>query len=195
MKLLRDFFGVLSQFIPLLLTFALAGASYWFAVQSEMNLFRLSGKADPNSADSYLRNFTVQSHNLKEQKYAMVRSESAEHTPAGDRWNIINPELEQFEPGDVVLKGEAKEGIYLMEEDQVILKNNVVVNSRNSGLITVMKSEEIVVDNPNNTVSTDQSVEVTRGRQQFRANAATLNNATGELLAQGSIKFRMEAKP
>ncbi|HEX4844041.1 MAG TPA: LPS export ABC transporter periplasmic protein LptC [Limnobacter sp.] len=195
MKVIQAFFGVLSQYIPLLLTFALAGSSYWFAVQSEMNLFKLSGKADPNAADSYLRNFTVQSHDLQENKYSIVRSASAAHTPAGDVWNITEPDLEQFAPGNVVLKGEANEGIYLMEEDRVILSKNVVVNSTDSGLITVMQSEKIVIDNPANTVSTDQHVQVSRGRQRFEAQGASLNNTTGELRAQGSVKFRIEAKP
>ncbi|HEX4916457.1 MAG TPA: LPS export ABC transporter periplasmic protein LptC [Limnobacter sp.] len=195
MKVIQAFFGILSQYIPLLLTFALAGSSYWFAVQSEMSLFRLSGKADPNTADSYLRNFTVQSHNLKENKYSVVRSESAEHTPAGDVWDISKPDLEQFEPGNVVLKGEAEEGTYLMQEDRIILSKNVRVNSTDNGLTTVMQSEHIVIDNPANTVSTNQQVQVVRGRQRFEAQGATLNNDTGELRAQGSIKFRIEAKP
>ncbi|HEX4879841.1 MAG TPA: LPS export ABC transporter periplasmic protein LptC [Limnobacter sp.] len=192
--MIRAFFGLLSQFIPLLLTFALAATSYWFAIQSEMNLFRLSGKANPEAADSYLRNFTVQSHNIKEDKYSIVRSKSAEHTPAGDVWNITKPDLEQFEPGDSTLKAEAAQGRYQMKEDRIILSQQVVVNNNSSGVVTVMRSEEIVIDNPANTISTDKKVEVNRGRQRFEAQGATLNNDTGELRAKGSIKFRIEAK-
>jgi len=44
-KPVSAFFNLLSQFIPLLLTFALAATSYWFAIQSELSLFSASGKA------------------------------------------------------------------------------------------------------------------------------------------------------
>lgn len=193
-KPLGAFFDLLSQFIPLLLTFLLAAASYWFAIQSELSLFSSSGKADPASSDYYVRNFSVQSHNLAENKYSIIRSKSAEHIPQGNVWNIIDPELEQFEPNNVMINGNAKTGVYLLDTDEVFLKKEVVVNSRNNGLLTVMKSDEIRIDNITNEITTDKKVLVTRPGQKFEAQGATLNNDTGELTAQGSIKFRIEAK-
>lgn len=189
------FFNLISQFIPLLLTFLLAAASYWLAIQAELNLFSSSGKADPTSSDYYLRNFSVQSHNLAENKYSIIRSNSAEHIPQGNVWNITEPELEQFEPSDVMVKANAEKGIYLLDTDEIYLQENVVVVSRNDGVITTMTSEEILIDNITNEISTDKKVLVVRPGQRFEAQGATLNNDTGELKAQGSIKFRIEAKP
>lgn len=193
-KPLSAFFNLLSQFIPLLLTFLLAASSYWFAVQSELSLFGASGKVDPTSSDYYIRNFSVQNHNLAENKYSIIRSKSAEHIPQGNVWNITNPELEQFEPNNVMVNGNAKQGVYLLDTDEIFLQNDVVVNSRKNGLLTVMKSDEIRIDNITNEITTDKKVLVTRPGQKFEAQGATLNNDTGELTAQGSIKFRLEAK-
>jgi LPS export ABC transporter protein LptC len=188
------FFNLISQFIPLLLTFLLAAASYWLAIQAELDLFKASGKADPSSSDYYLRNFSVQSHNLAENKYSIIRSQSAEHIPQGNVWNITEPELEQFEPNEVMVKANANKGVYLLDTDEIFLQENVVVDSRNEGLLTTMTSEEIRIDNITNEISTDKKVLVVRPGQRFEAQGATLNNDTGELTAQGSIKFRIEAK-
>lgn len=194
MKPFSALFNLISQFIPLLLTFAMAAASYWFAIQSELNLFKTSGKADPTSSDYYLRNFSVQNHNLAENKYSIIRSKSAEHIPLGNVWNITEPELEQFEPGDVMVKGNARKGIYMLDSDEIFLKEDVVVNSKNEGLLTTLTSEEMKIDNITNEISTDKNVLVVRPGQRFEAQGATLNNDTGELSAQGSVKFRLEAK-
>lgn len=194
MKPFNAFFNLISQFIPLLLTFLLAAASYWLAIQAELDLFKASGKADPTSSDYYLRNFSVQSHNLAENKYSIIRSKSAEHIPQGNVWNITEPELEQFEPNDVMVKANAEKGVYLLDTDEIYLQENVIVNSRNKGMLTTMTSEEIKIDNITNEISTDKKVLVVRPGQRFEAQGATLNNDTGELTAQGSIKFRIEAK-
>ena len=194
MKPFNAFFNLISQFIPLLLTFLLAAASYWLAIQAELDLFKASGKADPTSSDYYLRNFSVQSHNLAENKYSIIRSKSAEHIPQGNVWNITEPELEQFEPNEILVKANARKGVYLLDTDEIFLQENVVVDSRNDGLLTKMTSEEIRIDNITNEISTDKKVLVVRPGQRFEAQGATLNNDTGELTAQGSIKFRIEAK-
>lgn len=194
MKPVAAFFNLISQFIPLLLTFALAATSYWFAIQSELSLFNASGKSDPTISDYYLRNFSVQSHDLTENKYSIIRSSAAEHIPQGNVWNITEPELEQFESGNGMIKGNAKKGVYLLDTDEIFLRDNVVVTSQNEGLLTTMKSEEIRIDNITNEISTDKNVLVTRPGQRFEAQGATLNNDTGELTAQGSVKFRIEAK-
>lgn len=188
------FFNLISQFIPLLLTFMLAAASYWFAIQSELSLFSSRGKADPTTSDYYLRNFSVQNHDLVENKYSIIRSKSAEHIPQGNVWNLTQPELEQFEPNKVMVKSNADKGTYLLDTDEIFLQENVVINSRNDGLMTVMKSEEMRIDNIANEITTDKKVLVTRPGQKFEAQGATLNNDTGELKAQGSIKFRIEAQ-
>lgn len=193
MKPVSAFFNLISQFIPLLLTFVLAASSYWFAIQSELSLFSASGKSDPTTSDYYLRNFSVQSHNLSENKYSIIRSSAAEHIPQGNVWNITEPELEQFETGNRMVKGNARKGVYLLDTDEIYLRDNVVVTSQNDGLLTTMKSEEIRIDNITNEISTDRNVRVTRPGQRFEAQAATLNNDTGELMAQGSVKFRIEA--
>jgi LPS export ABC transporter protein LptC len=193
-KPLNAFFNLISQFIPLLLTFLLAAASYWLAIQAELDLFKASGKADPTSSDYYLRNFSVQSHNLAENKYSIIRSKSAEHIPQGNVWNITEPELEQFEPNEILVKANARKGVYLLDTDEIFLQENVVVDSRNDGLLTKMTSEEIRIDNITNEISTDKKVLVVRPGQRFEAQGATLNNDTGELTAQGSIKFRIEAR-
>nr|WP_306815200.1 LPS export ABC transporter periplasmic protein LptC [Limnobacter parvus] len=177
-----------------MLTFLMAAASYWFAVQSELSLFGTQGKADPTTSDYYLRNFSVQSHNLAENKYSIIRSEFAEHIPQGNVWNIEKPELEQFEPANVMVKANADKGVYLLDEDQIFLKENVIVNSNNEGLTTTLTSDEMKVDNITNEISTDKKVLVVRPGQRFEALGATLNNDTGELTAQGSVKFRLEAK-
>ena len=194
MKPFNAFFNLISQFIPLLLTFLLAAASYWLAIQAELDLFKASGKADPTSSDYYLRNFSVQSHNLAENKYSIIRSKSAEHIPQGNVWNITEPELEQFEPNEILVKANARKGVYLLDTDEIFLQENVVVDSRNDGLLTKMTSEEIRIDNITNEISTDKKVLVVRPGQRFEAQGATLNNDTGELTAQGSIKFRIEAR-
>lgn len=193
MKQVSAFFNLISQFIPLLLTFVLAASSYWFAIQSELSLFSASGKSDPTSSDYYLRNFSVQSHDLGENKYSIIRSSAAEHIPQGNVWNITEPELEQFETGNGMVKGNAQKGVYLLDTDEIFLRDNVVVTSQNDGLLTTMKSEEIRIDNITNEISTDKNVLVTRPGQRFEAQGATLNNDTGELTAQGSVKFRLEA--
>lgn len=193
MKPVSAFFNLISQFIPLLLTFLLAASSYWFAIQSELSLFSASGKSDPTSSDYYLRNFSVQSHDLGENKYSIIRSSAAEHIPQGNVWNITEPELEQFETGNGMVKGNAQKGVYLLDTDEIFLRDNVVVTSQNDGLLTTMKSEEIRIDNITNEISTDKNVLVTRPGQRFEAQGATLNNDTGELTAQGSVKFRLEA--
>lgn len=194
MKPFSAFFNLISQFIPLLLTFLLAAASYWLAIQAELDLFKASGKADPTVSDYYLRNFSVQSHDLAENKYSIIRSKSAEHIPQGNVWNITEPELEQFEPNQVMVKANANKGVYLLDTDEIFMQEDVVVNSRNEGLLTTMTSEEIRIDNITNEISTDKKVLVVRPGQRFEAQGATLNNDTGELKAQGSIKFRIEAK-
>lgn len=194
MKPFSAFFNLISQFIPLLLTFLLAAASHWLAIQAELDLFKASGKADPTVSDYYLRNFSVQSHDLAENKYSIIRSKSAEHIPQGNVWNITEPELEQFEPNQVMVKANANKGVYLLDTDEIFMQEDVVVNSRNEGLLTTMTSEEIRIDNITNEISTDKKVLVVRPGQRFEAQGATLNNDTGELKAQGSIKFRIEAK-
>ena len=93
-----------------------------------------------------------------------------------------------------MVKSNADKGAYLLDTDEIFLRENVVVNSRNDGLLTVMKSEEIRIDNITSEISTDKKVLVTRPGQKFEAQEATLNNDTGELKAQGSIKFRIEAQ-
>ncbi len=194
MKPIRALFGLLSQFIPLLLTFIMAGASYWFAIQSEMSLFQNRAAPNPDVSDYYLRNFTVQSHNVNDNKYAMIHSEAAEHLPRGNVWQIQKPEMEQFGPDQVELNGVAELGVYELDTDVVTLQNNVVVESQKDGLTTIMKSEEVVIHNPSNEVRATMPVTVTRPGQRFEANQATLNNDTGELRSQGSIKFRLEAQ-
>lgn len=193
MRPVRAFFNLISQFIPLLLTFLLAAASYWFAIQSELSLFGTSGESDPTASDYYLRNFSVQSHDLVENKYSIMRSRAAEHIPQGNVWNLTEPELEQFESDDALIQSQAKQGVYLLDTDEIFLREEVVVNSRNEGVVTVLKSDEIRIDNITNEVSTDKKVLVTRPGQRFEAEGATLNNDTGELMAQGSVKFRIEA--
>lgn len=192
-KPVSAFFNLISQFIPLLFTFLMAAASYWFAIQSELSLFDASGKKDPTSSDYYLRNFSVQSHNLIESKYGIIRSKSAEHIPQGNVWNIEKPELEQFEPGNLMIKANADKGIYMLDNDEIFLKENVVVKSNNEGLLTTLTSNEMKIDNITNEISTDKKVLVVRPGQRFEAAGATLNNDTGELTAQGSVKFRLEA--
>lgn len=193
-KPLNSFLNLISQFIPLLLTFTLATASYWFALQSELSLFSASGKADPESSDYYLRNFSVQTHDLNVNKYAIIRSQSAEHIPKGNVWHIAEPELEQFEPANGMVKANALKGDYLLDTDEIFLRNDVIVTSQNGGLVTTMKSEEIRIDNITNEISADNYVQVNRPGQRFEAQSATLNNDTGELTAQGSVQFRLEAK-
>lgn len=194
MKPFSALFGLLSQFIPLLLTFVMAAASYWFAIQSEISLFQNRSAPNPDISDYYLRNFTVQTHNVKENKYAMIHSEAADHLPRGNVWRIQKPEMEQFGPGQVELNGVAELGLYELDTDVVTLKQNVVVKNQKEGLTTTMQSNEVVVDNPANEVRATQPVTVTRPGQRFEANQATLNNDTGELRSQGSIKFRLEAQ-
>jgi len=157
-------------------------------------LFSVSGKNYPTSSDYYLLNFSVQSHDLAENKYSIIRSKSAEHIPQGNVWNITEPELEQFEAGNGMVKGNARKGVYLLDTDEIYLREDVVVTSQDEGLVTTMKSEEIRIDNITNEISTDKNVLVTRPGQRFEAQGATLNNDTGELIAQGSVKFRIEAK-
>jgi LPS export ABC transporter protein LptC len=193
-KPVSAFFNLISQFIPLLLTFVLAATSYWFAIQSELNLFNARGKSDPSSSDYYLRNFSVQSHDLAGEKYSIIRSKAAEHIPKGNVWNITEPELEQFEQGNSMVKGNGRKGVYMLDTDEIYLQDDVVVTSRKGQVLTTMTSEEIRIDNITNEISTDKNVLVTRPGQRFEALGATLNNDTGELMAQGSIKFRIEAK-
>jgi LPS export ABC transporter protein LptC len=193
-KLLTSLITLLSQFIPLLLTFTLAALSYWFAVQSELSLFKMNGKVDPTSSDYYLSNFSVQNHHLKEKKYSIIRSKSAEHIPQGNVWNVSSPEIEQFEPNNIWIKGHSKQGIYLLDTDEIILREQVVVNSRKNEQLTTMKSDEIRIDNITNEISSDQKVLVNRPGQRFEAQSAILNNDTGELTALGSVKFRLEAR-
>ena len=194
MKSLGAFFNLLSQFIPLLLTFMLAAASYWFAIQSELSLFKSKGQVDPGSSDYYINSFSVQSHSLAEGKYSIIRSKSAEHIPKGNVWNIVEPQLEQFEPNNTMINANAKTGVYLLDTDEIFLRENVVVRSRSNKLLTVMTSDEIRIDNITNEITSDKLVRVTRPGQRFESQGATLNNDTGELTAQGSVKFRIEAK-
>ncbi|HEX4856215.1 MAG TPA: LPS export ABC transporter periplasmic protein LptC [Limnobacter sp.] len=195
MKPFSAFFNLVSQFIPLLLTFILAAASYWFAIQTELGLFNSQGKKDPTRSDYYLRNFSVQSHNLAEGKYSIIRSRSAEHIPQGNVWNITNPQLDQFEPAGVLVKADARRAEYLLDTDEVILREQVNVSSRNKGLLTTINSEEVRINNTTGEISTNQKVLVTRPGQRFEAQGAMLNNNTGELVAQGAIRFRIEARP
>ena len=166
MKPLNKFIDLTLQFIPLLLTFALAAMSYWFAMRSELDLFRTSHTLDPTKSDYYLRNFSVQSHNLAENKYSIVRSKYAEHIPKGNVLHITKPELEQFETTHSMVKGKAEKGTYLLDNNEIILHNNVVVSSQTK-----------------------------RGQSTMHAEAIRINDNTGDLTAQGSIKFRIEAQP
>jgi LPS export ABC transporter protein LptC len=194
-KTFSAFFNLISQFIPLLLTFMLAAASYWFAIQSEIGLFNSQGKKDPTRSDYYLRNFSVQSHNLAEGKYSIIRSEYAEHIPQGNLWNITDPKMNQFEPAGVLVTANARKAEYLLDSDEVILREQVTVSSRNNGLMTKLNSEEVLINNATSEITARDKVLVTRPGQRFEAAGATLNNNTGELAAQGAIRFRIEAKP
>ncbi len=195
MKPLDSLFNLILQSIPLLLTFLLAASSYWVAIQSESSLFGLSRKTDPTTSDYYLRNFSVQSHNLAENKYSIIRGKFAQHIPLNNVWNITTPELEQFEPNHATINSHATRGIYKLNTDEVFLQDNVIVNTRSNGFLTTMKSNEVRINNVTGDISAHSGVKVTRQGQWFEANTVTLNNNTGTLHAQGAVQFQIEAKP
>lgn len=194
MKPFSAFFNLIAQFIPLLLTFLLAAASYWFAIQSELGLFNKAGEKDPTRSDYYLRNFSVQSHNLLEGRYSIIRSPAAEHIPQGNLWKMTDPEMDQFVSTDTAVKGRAKQAEYQLDTEEIILRQEVTVSSLKQGLLTILNSEEVHINNRSGEVATDEKVLVTRPGQRFEANGARLNNKTGELKAEGAIRFRVEAK-
>ncbi|HEY1057373.1 MAG TPA: LPS export ABC transporter periplasmic protein LptC [Limnobacter sp.] len=195
MSLIRSFAGVLSQFIPLLLTFLLAASSYWYAMQTELSLFNTHGQKDPTVADYYLRNFTVQTQDLALDRYSHIRSKSAEHIPQGNVWNITRPNIEQFEPKGTTVQGQALEGIYELDTDQLTLRNQVAVQAERDGVTTYLKSNSLVMDNPKQMIRSRDQVTIDRPGQHMVANGVEFNNNTGELKSVGPVKIRIEAKP
>lgn len=195
MRLIRSFAGVLSQFIPLLLTFLLAASSYWYAMQSELSLFKSQGKKDPTVADYYLRNFSVQSQDLTLNRYSHIRSKSAEHIPDGNVWNITRPDVEQFEPKGTTVQGRSLEGIYALDTDQLTLRKQVTVQAERDGVTTLLKSDSLVLDNPKQMIRSRDQVTIDRPGQHMVANGVEFNNSTGELKSVGPVKIRIEAKP
>ena len=78
MKALQQVYGKFAQFIPLLLTFLLAAASYWYAHYNTLSLFQSKRKPNPEVRDYYLKNFTVQVHDLAQNRFAVMQSQFAE---------------------------------------------------------------------------------------------------------------------
>lgn len=192
--MLRNLANHLSQFIPLLLTFVLAAASYWYAMQSELDLFRFSGTKDPTVSDYYMRNFSVQSHDLTQNRFSLVRSSHAEHIPQGNVWNIDQPEVEQYGAKGTAIQGESEQGEYLLDTDQIILKKNVQVHALRQGQTSVLKAEELTLDNRKNTVHTKTPVTVTRATQVMQMKGVEYNNNTGEMRSLGPVKLQIEGK-
>ncbi|MCQ8897441.1 LPS export ABC transporter periplasmic protein LptC [Limnobacter humi] len=195
MSLIRSFAAVLSQFIPLLLTFLLAASSYWYAMQSELSLFSSQGKKDPTVADYYLRNFSVQSQDLVLNRYSHIRSKSAEHIPQGNLWNITRPNIEQFEPQGTTVQGQALEGVYELDSDQLTLRKQVSVLAERDGVTTQLRSDSLVMDNPKQMIRSRDQVTIDRPGQHMVASGVEFNNSTGELKSVGPVKIRIEAKP
>lgn len=195
MKLVRGLFDLLSQFIPLLLTFALAASSYWYATQTELDLFKSRGAQDPSVSDYYLRNFVVQSHDITLGRYAVIRSKSAEHTPQNDVWTMARPEIQQYDAQGGVVQGTALQGLYALGQDEITLKNNVKLNSRRDNVLTTLTTEELSIDNARNQVRTDKPIVVNRPGQRFESKGVEFDNNTGQIKTLGPVKFRIEARP
>jgi LPS export ABC transporter protein LptC len=193
MKIIRDLLDFLSQFIPLLLTFVLAASSYWYAMQNELELFQMKGPNDPAATDHYLRNFAVQNHDLTQGRYAIVHSQSAEHTPKNDEWRITKPKVQQYDTQGGLLQAQAKQGRYAASQDTITLEHQVTLHNRKNGIQTTLETQELTLDNPNTMITTHQAVEVTRPGQRFEANGLEFNTRTGQIKATGHVRFNMEA--
>uniref|UniRef100_UPI00258B3A62 LPS export ABC transporter periplasmic protein LptC n=1 Tax=Limnobacter sp. TaxID=2003368 RepID=UPI00258B3A62 len=104
---MRAFFSFISQFVPLIVTFVLAGASYWLASQSEIDLFGTSKKADSTTIDSYINQFNLQSNDFKNNTVSMLQGQRAEHHPANDTWVISTPRIQRVQADGGLLTGQA----------------------------------------------------------------------------------------
>ena len=193
--MVRGLFDLLSQFIPLLLTFVMAASSYWYATQTEISLFKTRGEQDPTVSDYYLRNFSVQSHNLATGQYAMISSKAAEHIPQGDVWNITRPVIQQYNAQGTQTQGNAALGLYAVSTDEITLKNQVILTSQRAGIQTTLTTEELTVDNAQGKIRTQETVVVKRPGQRFESKGVEFDNNTGQVKTLGPVKFRIEATP
>lgn len=195
MTLLRGLFQLVSQFIPLLLTFALAGASYWFALQSEIDLFGRGVERDPTVRESFLVDFTIQTHQIEQGDYSIIRSASAEQIPQGNLWNIDSPDMEQHRADGQMINGQAEKGVYEVELDTLTLSDSAMVETTREGIKTRLESQQLIIDNAQSQVRTDTAVTVTRPKQRFVAEqGAVYNQSNGELSAEGPVRVTLEAR-
>jgi LPS export ABC transporter protein LptC len=190
-KYLRDLFDTLSQFIPLLLTFVLAASSYWYATQSALESFGV--QKDPKQVDYYLRNFSVQNHDLKVQRYSIVHSPFAQHIPETNLWLITTPNVQEYNANNGLLMAQADRGVYAVDQDKLRLLNNVHMQSKKQGQQTNLRTEELTLDNPNSLVTSAKPVQIERPGQQFQAKGIEFNHNTGLLKTLGAVQFTLEA--
>ena len=176
----------------MVITCVLASASYWLSLQSELNLFGTSTKNDPNTNDYYIENFRVQSHNIQENKFAMMRGEKAAHVPANNVWKIEKPMIEEFQPHEIITKAQGQTGLYQIDQDIMTLQDRVQIDSTKQGTRTLIDSEEIVIDTPKSQIRSNEKVSVKRPGQRFEANGFVLNNDTGILKTLGPVKLIVE---
>lgn len=192
---MRAFFSLISQFVPLIVTFVLAGASYWLAAQSEIDLFGLSKKADSTTIDSYINQFNLQSKDFKNNTVSMLQGQRAEHHPANDTWVISTPRIQRVQADGGLLTGQADQALYMPKNDRIDLNQNVRIHSVSGGVPTDIETAHLEIDQSKNTVSTRFPVKGTRPGQTFTANGVVMNQTTGEIETQGNTNIRIEAKP
>lgn len=192
---MRAFFSLISQFVPLIVTFVLAGASYWLAAQSEIDLFGTSKKADSATIDSYIKQFNLQSKDFKNDTVSMLQGQSAEHHPANDTWVIKTPRIERVQANGGRMTGQADQALYMPQTDRIDLNQNVRIHSVSEGVPTDIETAHLEIDQAKNTVSTRFPVKGSRPGQTFTANGVIMNQTTGEIETQGNTNIRIEAKP
>ena len=191
--MLNALFSLLSQFVPLIITFLLAGASYWIAVQGELDLFGLNSPNANLQTDYYIQNFHVQSQDLRTQKLSMLQGEQAKHLTKDDSWIIEQPIVQQFQATGSKMTASAQTAHYLLDKDTVTLWRNVKVSSTQQGTTTELLTDQLQIDNINGTVSSASNVIVNRPGQSISSRGILLDQRTGEIKSQGRIKMKLEA--
>lgn len=190
--MLKGLFSFLSQFTPAFLTLVLAGASYWLALQSELNLLGQSSELDPDLPDYYFQNFRSEEKSLKSGQTLVLSGQKAQHIPAQQALIIQQPVAIRFMDPNLKTILSANTGSYQLEKDLVSLSGNAKVIRFAGQSKTTIETEQLSADNKGGLIYSDSMSTVRQPGRFYQSDSFSYNSNSGELNAKGQVKLKLE---
>lgn len=183
----------LSQFIPLLFTVVLASSSYWLALQSELSLFGQTDSLQSGVPDYYFTEFHSEEIDLNRGQSLVLKGQSAKHFPESNSLVVEKPVAVRMIEQDTRSEITSESAIYDMDNEQLSFSGQVKVKRTSPEQTTTMRTEQLVADGINNTLTSQTETMIEQPGRQYQTDRFEFNDRSGQLNADGQVKLKIEA--